>query len=129
VTGGVPPIDGNALKAGKIQFSNGASQQTSGSFYNKSLTKKQNVKSNKQVDKKKVLPTKKFPELKLMINGEYRNNNPKWRPTTHNMQDRKQYYKKLNDIASGVTTGKDFYSMKLRKKHATRICYCHEYIG
>jgi len=22
-----------------------------------------------------VLPTKKFPELKLMINGEYRNNN------------------------------------------------------
>ena len=25
--------------------------------------------------KKKVLPTKKFPELKLMINGEYRNNN------------------------------------------------------
>lgn len=23
---------------------------------------------------KKVLPTKKFPELKLMINGEYRNN-------------------------------------------------------
>ena len=24
---------------------------------------------------KKVLPTKKFPELKLMINGEYRNSN------------------------------------------------------
>lgn len=29
----------------------------------------------KKVDKKKVLPTKKFPELKLMINGEYRNQN------------------------------------------------------
>ena len=32
--------------------------------------------SNKKVDKKKVLPvTKKFPELKLMINGEQRNHN------------------------------------------------------
>jgi len=29
----------------------------------------------KSKDKKKVLPTKKFPELKLMINGEYRNGN------------------------------------------------------
>ena len=29
----------------------------------------------KKVDKKKVLPTKKFPELKLMINGEYRASN------------------------------------------------------
>ena len=28
-----------------------------------------------KVDKKKVLPTKKFPELKLMINGEYKNQN------------------------------------------------------
>jgi len=27
------------------------------------------------VDKKKVLPTKKFPELKLMISGEGRNSN------------------------------------------------------
>ena len=32
-------------------------------------------KKGKSVDKKKVLPTKKFPELKLMINGEYRNGN------------------------------------------------------
>lgn len=32
--------------------------------------------SNKKIDKKKVLPvTKKFPELKLMINGEQRNHN------------------------------------------------------
>jgi len=45
------------------------------------------------------------------------------------MKDRKQYYKKLNDIANGVSTTKDFYSSELRKKHASRICYCHEYIG
>ena len=39
---------------------------------NKSFQKK----SNKRLDKKKVLPTtKKFPELKLMINGEGRNSN------------------------------------------------------
>jgi hypothetical protein len=32
--------------------------------------------SGKKIDKKKALPvTKKFPELKLMINGEHRNNN------------------------------------------------------
>ena len=32
--------------------------------------------STKKIDKKKVLPvTKKFPELKLMINGEQRNHN------------------------------------------------------
>lgn len=34
-----------------------------------------NIQGTKKVDKKKVLPTKKFPELKLMINGEYRNQN------------------------------------------------------
>jgi len=28
---------------------------------------------NKSYDKKKVLPTKKFPELKQMINGDFRN--------------------------------------------------------
>ena len=39
--------------------------------HNKSFQKK----SNKKLDKKKVLPTKKFPELKLMINGEGRNSN------------------------------------------------------
>lgn len=31
--------------------------------------------SNNNRKTKKVLPTKKFPELKLMINGEYRNSN------------------------------------------------------
>ncbi len=35
--------------------------------------KKDGSKQNRNT--KKVLPTKKFPELKLMINGEYRNSN------------------------------------------------------
>lgn len=30
---------------------------------------------NKKIDKKKVLPTKKFPELNLVANGEVRNQN------------------------------------------------------
>lgn len=44
------------------------------SFQNKSL--QTNKKSNKKIDKKKVLHNnKKFPELKLIINGEGRNSN------------------------------------------------------
>lgn len=45
-----------------------------GSFYKQKPT---GFGSNKKVEnKKKVLPvTKKFPELKLMINGEQRNHN------------------------------------------------------
>jgi hypothetical protein len=35
--------------------------------------KKDGSKQNR--NPKKVLPNKKFPELKLMINGEYRNSN------------------------------------------------------
>lgn len=31
--------------------------------------------AQRKIDKKKVLPTKKFPELKLMINGEQRTSN------------------------------------------------------
>ena len=31
--------------------------------------------NGKSLDKKKILPIKKFPELKLMINGEIRNGN------------------------------------------------------
>ncbi len=46
------------------------------SFHSKSFNKKGSKKNNNnQVDKKKVLPTKKFPELKLMISGEGRNSN------------------------------------------------------
>jgi len=64
--------------------------------------------------------------------GEYRNANPKWRPTTHNMQDRKKYYEKVIAKSEGKSNRGDeagFYSVELRKKHASRICYCHEYIG
>ena len=51
------------------------------SFYNPNSYKKKlmgggmGVGGGKKQDKKKALPvTKKFPELKLMINGEHRNN-------------------------------------------------------
>lgn len=50
------------------------------SFYNPNSYKKKPMGmsvagSGKKIDKKKALPvTKKFPELKLMINGEHRNN-------------------------------------------------------
>ena len=44
------------------------------SFHSKSFNKK-GKKNGGGVDKKKVLPTKKFPELKLMISGEGRNSN------------------------------------------------------
>jgi len=75
VNGGVPALNNEPGKSGKVQFANGQSQQAGGSFYNKSLTKNVQKTKGKSVDKKKVLPTKKFPELKLMINGEYRNGN------------------------------------------------------
>jgi len=75
VNGGVPALNNEPGKSGKVQFANGQSQQAGGSFYNKSLTKNAQKTKGKSVDKKKVLPTKKFPELKLMINGEYRNGN------------------------------------------------------
>jgi hypothetical protein len=49
------------------------------SFHNKSFNKKGKKGGNggngAGVDKKKVLPTQKFPELKLMISGEGRNSN------------------------------------------------------
>jgi len=47
------------------------------SFHSKSFNKKNGKKNGGggNVDKKKVLPTKKFPELKLMISGEGRNSN------------------------------------------------------
>jgi hypothetical protein len=47
------------------------------SFHSKSFNKKNGKKNGGggNVDKKKVLPSKKFPELKLMISGEGRNSN------------------------------------------------------
>ena len=72
--GAGPPIFPEGLKSGKISMQNHS--QAGGSFYNKSLTKKAvNQGKNKSLDKKKVLPTKKFPELKLMNNGDFRNGN------------------------------------------------------
>jgi hypothetical protein len=45
--------------------------------HKKSIQKKiaGNNAQGRKIDKKKVLPTKKFPELKLMINGEQRTSN------------------------------------------------------
>jgi GNAT superfamily N-acetyltransferase len=56
--------------------------------------------------------------------GEYRNKSSKWRPTTHNMENRSRQYEK--SIKNKQNT---FYSKELMNKHANRICYCHEYIG
>ena len=52
----------------------GSSNIGMNSFYNKKAPGGPLFASNKKIEKKKVLPvTKKFPELKLMINGEQRN--------------------------------------------------------
>jgi GNAT superfamily N-acetyltransferase len=55
--------------------------------------------------------------------GEYRNQSTKWKPTTHNMEDRSKEYgrqmKKQNT----------FFQKDLIEKHRNRICYCHEYVG
>lgn len=53
--------------------------------------------------------------------GEYRNNSPKWKPTSKNMQDRKDYV--LIDWENNK------YSKELMMKHVDRFCYSHEYIG
>lgn len=45
------------------------------SFHSKSFNKKGKKNGGNAMDKKKVLPTKKFPELKLMVSGEGRNSN------------------------------------------------------
>jgi len=55
--------------------------------------------------------------------GEYRNQSVKWKPTTHNMEDRsKQYERQMKKQNS-------FFHKDLIEKHRNRICYCHEYIG
>ena len=65
--------------ANKLQISNQTQGQVS--FYNKSLNKPKVSKSNgKSLDKKKVNGilgpvNKKFPELKLMVNGEMKHGN------------------------------------------------------
>ena len=55
--------------------------------------------------------------------GEYRNQSVKWKPTTHNMEDRsKQYERQMKKQNS-------FFHKDLIEKHRNRICYFHEYIG
>jgi len=64
--------------------------------------------------------------------GEYREAHPeKWRPTTHNKQNRKDdYEKELKRIATGKKTSNfGGYSQELREKHKERVCYAHEFIG
>jgi GNAT superfamily N-acetyltransferase/ABC-type ATPase involved in cell division len=50
--------------------------------------------------------------------GEYRNNSSKWKPTSKNMKARPDY-------ASGRVSKEEKY----KHKHASRVCYSHEYIG
>lgn len=64
--------------------------------------------------------------------GEYRNASPKWRPTAHNMQDRKDY----DRLARGGNLPNprkhrhnEKYSVELMMRHKNRICYAHEYVG
>ena len=45
------------------------------SFHSKSFNKKGKKNGAGGVDKKKAIPAKKFPELKLMVSGEGRNSN------------------------------------------------------
>jgi len=65
--------------------------------------------------------------------GEYREAHPdKWRPTTHNKQNRKKdYEKELKRLEKGETKIRTFggYSQELREKHKERVCYAHEFIG
>jgi ABC-type lipoprotein export system ATPase subunit/GNAT superfamily N-acetyltransferase len=55
--------------------------------------------------------------------GEYRNHSSKWRPTTHNMEDRSKQYERQ------MKKQNTFFHKDLIEKHKNRICYCHEYVG
>ncbi len=52
--------------------------------------------------------------------GEYRQSSLKWRGTSHNLSDRKDYMTNRSDTK---------YSNALKTKHKDRLCYAHEYIG
>ena len=52
--------------------------------------------------------------------GEYRQSSLKWRATSHNLSDRKDY---------GTSTSDNKFSQSLKMKHQDRFCYAHEYIG
>ena len=54
--------------------------------------------------------------------GQYREASPKWRGTTHNLQDRKDY------LRDNIPNNKK-YNREHLKKHSDRMTYAHEYIG
>jgi len=53
--------------------------------------------------------------------GEYREASPKWRPTTHNKQNRGDY--------ESLQANQKKYSKELMMRHQDRVCYAHEYVG
>jgi GNAT superfamily N-acetyltransferase len=63
--------------------------------------------------------------------GEYRDASPKWRPTAHNRQDRKDYDRlsKGGNLPNPRKRHNDKYSIELMMRHKDRLCYAHEYIG
>jgi GNAT superfamily N-acetyltransferase len=65
--------------------------------------------------------------------GEYREASSKWRPTAHNMQDRKDYDRLAKGgnlpLPNPRKRHNEKYSVELMMKHKNRICYAHEYIG
>lgn len=52
--------------------------------------------------------------------GQYRDESLLWRGTSKN-------HKKRDDYKKQIDNGK--YSMELKNRHASRVCYSHEYIG
>ena len=51
--------------------------------------------------------------------GAYRENSPKWKPTSHNKKNRKDY-----------EVGRpNLFSDEILSRHSGRVCYAHEYIG
>ena len=62
--------------------------------------------------------------------GEYREASPKWRGTSHNKKDRKDYIGKSGSIdANHMPVPNKKYSTELMQKHKNRVTYAHEYIG
>lgn len=64
--------------------------------------------------------------------GEYREASDKWRPTAHNLQDRKDYDRLSRQGVHGMprdnVNNKKFSDEHLMR-HRDRLCYAHEYIG
>lgn len=58
--------------------------------------------------------------------GCHRENSELWKPTANNKKDRMSYFKKDGTVRTSKRYG---MSAELVAKHATRVCYCHEFIG